>query len=68
MRHALIDKSTPEQIALADSAADWLLDALAMASQDRKYLRGDPEYNEDDGELILANGKLAALRALHGMA
>ena len=67
MKHALIEKSTLEQIALADAAADWMLDAIACGSQDRRYLRGDPEYDEEFGKFLMANGKLAALRALHGM-
>lgn len=65
MRHALIEKSTPEQIAAADEAADWMIDALATASQNRRFLRGDPAYNELDGELIIANAKIACLRAIH---
>lgn len=65
MRHALIEKSTREQLAVADEAADWLLDAVATATQDRRLLRGEPEYDEVLGEAILLNGKVACLRALH---
>lgn len=65
MRHALIEKSSDRQIAIAEEAADWLIDALAAGSQDRKYLRGDPECDKVLCDFIMANGKLAALRALH---
>ena len=65
MRHALIEKSSKEQIAIAEDAADWLIDALATGSQDRKYLRGDPECDEALCRFIMDTGKIAALRALH---
>ncbi len=65
MKHAMIEKSTPEQIAVASEAADWLLDAVACATQDRRFLRGEPEYDAAISEAILANGKVACLRAMH---
>ena len=43
MGHAMIDKSTSEQLQQADDHADWLLDAIACATQDRRFLRGDPD-------------------------
>lgn len=39
--------------------ANWLLDAVAMATQDRRFLREDPAYDEVAGEAILANGEKA---------
>lgn len=44
---------------IAKERADWLLDAVATATQDRRYLRGDPEYDEWAGEAILLNGEKA---------
>jgi hypothetical protein len=65
MRHALIEKSTPEQIAAANEAADWLIDAVATATQDRRFLRGEPEYDDVAGEAIIVSGVVACLRAMH---
>jgi len=65
MKHALIEKSTKEQIALADEAAGWLLDAIATATQDRRFLRGEPEFDDVLSDAIIANGKIACLRVLH---
>lgn len=45
--------------AIAKDRADWLLDAVAMATQDRRFLRGDPAYDEVAGEAILMNGEKA---------
>lgn len=39
--------------------ADWLLDAIATSTQDRRFLRGDPEYDVEAGEAILLNGAKA---------
>lgn len=47
---------TPEE------AADWLLDAVACATQDRRFLRGDPAYDAVAGEAILLNGAKAITR------
>lgn len=44
---------------VAKERADWLLDAIACATQDRRFLRGDPEYDENVGEAILLNGEKA---------
>lgn len=49
---------------IAKDRADWLLDAVACATQDRRFLRGDPEYDEVAGEAILLNGEKAILVAL----
>lgn len=48
---------------IAEDRADWLLDAVAAATQDRRFLRGDPSYDEWAGEAILLNGKKAILVA-----
>lgn len=48
---------------IAADRADWLLDAVATATQDRRFLRGDPQYDEYAGEAILLNGKKAILVA-----
>jgi hypothetical protein len=65
MKHALIEKSQPQQIAIAEEAADWLVDAIACATQDRRYLRGEPECDEVAVEAIRLNGVIACLRAVH---
>ena len=53
---------TPAEI--ASDRADWLLDAIACATQDRTFLRGDPSYNADIGEAILLNGAKAIRTAI----
>jgi hypothetical protein len=53
---------------VAKDRADWLLDAIATATQDRKFLRGDEVYDPIIGEAILLNAEkaiFAALRALN---
>lgn len=52
-----LDAATVEGI--AQERADWLLDAIAVATQDRRYLRGSSEYDEVVGEAILLNGAKA---------
>ena len=65
---------------LAKDRADWLLDAVACATQDRRFLRGEPEYDDVAGDAILMNGEKAirvaleaqskeieALRSAHGI-
>ena len=49
---------------IADDRADWLLDAIATATQDRRFLRGDPAYDADTGEVIILNARKAILVAL----
>lgn len=39
--------------------ADWLVDAVATATQNRRFLRGDPAEEEAETEAIYANGKKA---------
>jgi len=65
MKHALIERSTPEQNTIADEAADWMLDAMACATQDRRWLRGEPEYDTVAGDALLVTAKVACLRSMH---
>jgi hypothetical protein len=51
----------------ADYWSDWLLDAVACATQDRRFLRGDDAYDEVLGEAILGNGAKAIQNALNGV-
>ncbi len=48
-----------DRTAIAKERADWLLDAIAGATQDRRFLRGEPEYDEVAGNAILLNGQKA---------
>ncbi|MCJ8334589.1 MAG: hypothetical protein MJH10_10150 [Epibacterium sp.] len=67
MIHALIKQSSPEQIAAAKEAADWLVDAVATYTQDRRFLRGEPEEDEIATSAIRGCGIVAALRAMHNL-
>ncbi len=53
---------------IAKERADWLLDAVACATQDRRFLRGGEEYDAVAGEAILLNAakaiQVAVSRAL----
>ena len=49
---------------IAKDRADWLLVAIGGATQNRMFLRGDPEYDEVAGEAILLNGEKAIRVAL----
>lgn len=49
---------------IAKDRSDWLLDAIAGATQDRRFLRGDPAYDEVVGEAILLNAEKAICVAL----
>lgn len=44
---------------VVNDRADWLLDAVACATQDRRFLRGDATYDAIAGEAILMNGAKA---------
>lgn len=44
---------------IAKERADWLLDAVATVTQDKRFLRGQPLYDEVAGEAILLNGAKA---------
>lgn len=48
-----MDKNSPEYW------ADWLVDAVATATQDRRFLRGDPAEDKVATEALYANGKKA---------
>jgi hypothetical protein len=61
----MIEKSTKEELDIAKWCADWLLDGVACATQDRSFLRGEPEYDDVTSEAILGNGVIAALHAIH---
>lgn len=50
--------------ALATDRADWLVDAIAGATQDRRFLRGDPEADNVLIVAILLNGEKAIRVAL----
>ncbi len=39
--------------------ADWLVDAVAGATQDRRFLRGDPEEDKVLTQALYGNGKKA---------
>ena len=47
------DKKSP------DYWADWLVDAVATATQDRRFLRGDPEEDKVATKALLINAKKA---------
>lgn len=49
---------------VAKDRADRLLDAIAAATQDCRFLRGDPEYDAVAGEAILLNAEKAIKVAL----
>ena len=53
-----------DDLDIAKDRADWLLDAVACATQNRQFLRGDPAYDEVAGEAILLNGEKAINVAL----
>lgn len=67
MKHALIEKSSADQIAVAKEAADWLVDAIATATQDRRFLRGEPDCDVATVEAIQINGVISCLRAIHAI-
>jgi hypothetical protein len=48
----------------AERWADWLIDAVATATQDRRFLRGDPDEDKIATEAIYANGKKAIENAI----
>ena len=52
------DKTKPEYW------ADWLVDAVATATQNRAFLRGDPECDEVACEAIYLNGLKAIKQAM----
>lgn len=64
MTHLMIESATDDEKAKALEAADWLLDAVACATQDRRLLRGEPEYDGVLGEAIFQCGIVACLRSM----
>jgi hypothetical protein len=44
---------------IAKERADWLVDAVACATQDRRFLRGEPEADDVAIEAILLNAQKA---------
>lgn len=44
--------------------ADWLVDAVANATQDRRFLRGEPDEDKIATEAILLNGTKAIRNVL----
>lgn len=50
--------------AIAEDRADWLVDAVACATQDRRFLRGDPAENTELVEVLFLNAKQAISAAL----
>jgi hypothetical protein len=54
------DETSDEQLgAIARDRADWLVDAVATATQDRRFLRGDPACDEVACDAILLNAEKA---------
>ena len=62
--HPYILSATDEELATANEAADWLMDAVATILQDLKFLRGGPEYDPVVGNAIIMCGVVACLRAI----
>jgi hypothetical protein len=52
---------------LAEKWADWLVDAVAGATQDRRFLRGDAAEDKIATEAIYGNGKKAIENALNAL-
>ena len=60
--------ATANVLAIAEDRADWLLDAVACATQNRMFLRGDSECDEVACDAILMNGEKAIRLAIQGIA
>ena len=52
---------------LIDYWADWLVDAVATATQNRAFLRNEPQEDEAATEAIYANGKKAIENVLENL-
>lgn len=70
-RAATPERAEPDKLSraslastIAEDRADWLLDAIACALQDRRFLRGDPECEQDTCDAILANAEKAIRTAI----
>jgi len=57
-----------EQEKIADYWADWLIDAVGGATQNRALLRGDPAEDKVLTQAIVLNGKKAILNAMKAFA
>lgn len=57
--------TTNQDAQLAEYWADWLVDAVAGATQDPRFLRCDPHEDRIATGAILANGRKAITNALH---
>ena len=54
------EKRTDRQIAaIVNDRVDWLIDAVAMATQDRRLLRGDPQEDKVLTEALELNARKA---------
>ncbi len=49
---------------IADDRANWLVDAVATATQDRRFLRGDDGEDKVATEALYMNARRAILTAL----
>jgi len=49
---------------IAKDRADWLVDAVACAAQDRRFLRGDPAEDKVLVEVLLLNAEKAIRTAV----
>ncbi len=49
---------------IAKDRADWLVDAVATATQNRIFLRGDEEEDQVITEALFLNAEKAILRAI----
>lgn len=58
------EKNTGKGDEIAKERAEWLLDAIAVSTQDRRFLRGDPACDEVACEAILLNGEKAITTAI----
>lgn len=63
MRSSIEKCRTDEEI--AQDRADWLIDAIATATQDRRFLRGEEECDNDLCEVIKLNAIKAIRTALN---
>lgn len=59
LREAQTEEARAREAHEADWWADWLIDAVACATQDRRYLRGEEHADNFAIEAIIANGKKA---------
>ena len=59
LREAQTEEARAREAHEVDWWADWLIDAVAYATQDRRYLRGEEHADNFAIEAIIANGKKA---------